>query len=150
MERTLVLLKPDTIQRGLVGRITGRLEERGLKIVANKMVWIDKELATRHYAPHIGKPFFQGLVEFITSSPVVALVMEGKEAVEVVRTIMGATNPTQAMPGTIRGDCGMDIGQNLVHGSDSLTEAEREINLFFTPQEIFNYHRDIDPWITGP
>ena len=150
MKRTLVLLKPDTLQRGLAGRIMGRLEERGLKIVATKMVWIDKELAHRLYQPHVGKPFFQGLVEFITSSPVIALVMEGKEAVEVVRTAMGATNPLQAQPGTIRGDWGMDIGQNLVHGSDSLKEAEREINHFFSPEEIFNYHRDIDPWITGP
>ena len=149
MQRTLVLLKPDAIQRGLVGPILGRLEARGLKIVATKMLWMDQELAHRHYHPHIDKPFFQGLIQFITSSPVIALVLEGENAVEVVRATMGVTDPAKAMPGTIRGDWAVDIGYNLVHGSDSSEEAEREIANFFSPQEMFNYRRDVDPWITG-
>ena len=147
MERTLVLLKPDSIQRGLAGEVISRLERRGLKFVAMKLMKVSNELANRHYGEHVGKPFFEGLVTFITSSPIVAMVVEGESAVEVVRNTMGATNPTQAGPGTIRGDLGLTIGMNLIHGSDSLESAEREIGIFFQPDEIVDYARNIDAWI---
>ena len=148
MERSLVLIKPDAVQRGLVGAIIDRLEKRGLKLVAMKMLHMDKELAERHYAIHIGKPFFEGLVNYITSSPIIAAVFEGKRAVEIVRQAMGATDPVKAEAGTIRGDFGLDIGRNLVHGSDSIENAKGEIELFFSEDEIFSYHREIDRWIT--
>lgn len=148
VQRTLVLLKPDALQRGLVGEVIARLERRGLKIVAMKMVQVDEALAHRHYAVHQGKPFFAGLVRFITSAPVIAMVLEGREAVEVVRQTMGATDPVKAGPGTIRGDLGLDIGRNLVHGSDSPETAEREISLFFRPEEILAWERALEPWIT--
>ena len=147
MERTLVLLKPDSIQRGLAGEVISRLERRGLKFVAMKMMKVSEELAHRHYGEHVGKPFFDGLVKFITSSPIVAMVVEGENAVEAVRNTMGATNPTQAGPGTIRGDLGLTIGMNLVHGSDSPESAKREIDIFFQPDEIIDYGRNIDAWI---
>ena len=147
MPRTLVLLKPDAVQRGLVGELVSRIERRGLRFAAMKLLVMDKELAHRHYAPHVGKPFFEGLVEFITSGPLVAMVIEGENAVEVVRGIIGATNPVDAAPGTIRGDLATSIGLNLVHGSDSPEEAKREIALFFGPEEIESYSRDIDRWI---
>ena len=147
MERTLVLLKPDAVQRGLVGGLISRLEAKGLKLAAMKLIAVDRELANRHYGEHVGKPFFDGLVDFITSSPVVALVAEGDNAVEVVRRLMGATSPLDAEPGTIRGDLAMTIGMNLVHGSDSLESAAREIDLFFEPDEILSYGRDIDRWL---
>ena len=147
MERTLVLLKPDAVQRGLVGGLISRLEAKGLKLAAMKLIAVDRELANRHYAEHVGKPFFDGLVDFITSSPVVAIVAEGDNAVEAVRRLMGATNPLEAAPGTIRGDLAMTIGMNLVHGSDSLESASREIDLFFQPNEILSYNRDADRWI---
>ncbi len=150
MERTLVLVKPDGVQRGLVGRIVGRLEEKGLQLVGMKMVRVSQELAHRHYSAHEGKGFFPGLVEFITSSPIVALVVEGKGAVEVVRRLVGETDPLKAAPGTIRGDFGLDIGHNLVHGSDSAEAAEREIGLFFSAGEVLDYPRELEPWITGP
>ncbi len=146
MEKTLVLIKPDALQRGLAGAVLTRLEGRGLKLVAIKMVHMDGDLARRHYAVHEGKPFFPGLVEFITSSPLVACVFEGARAVEVVRRTMGETDPAQAAPGTIRGDWGLDMGRNLVHGSDSAESAAVEIPLFFTPQEIADYTKDIDRW----
>lgn len=148
MERTLVLLKPDALQRGLVGELTTRLEARGLKIVAMKLMQMSQALARRHYEAHVGKPFFPGLVEFITSGPLVAMVLEGKDAVAVVRNTMGATDPAKASPGTIRGDLAIDMGRNLIHGSDSLEAAQREIALFFKESEVVDYQRDTDPWIT--
>jgi len=149
MERSLVLIKPDGIQRGLAGEIITRFERRGLKIAAMKMLLVDEALANRHYAVHQSKPFFKDLVSFITSSPIVAIVFEGEKAVEVVRQTMGKTNAAEAAPGTIRGDFGIDLQQNLVHGSDSLENAQKEISLFFTENEIINYTRAIDKWISG-
>ncbi len=137
MERSLVLIKPDAMQRGLAGIIISRLEKRGLKIVAMKMLQIDKTLAQQHYAVHEGKAFFNDLVEFITSGPIIAAVFEGEKAIEAIRQTMGATDPLKAAPGSIRGDFGLDIQCNLVHGSDSAENAEKEISLFFSPQEIF-------------
>ena len=150
MERTLVLIKPDGIQRGLVGELVSRLESRGLMIVAMKMLHMGKEQAARHYEAHVERPFFKGLVEFITSRPIVAMVLQGQNAVELTRNTMGATNPIDAAPGTIRGDLATDIGRNLIHGSDSVETAEKEIGLFFAPQEIVDYYRDVEPWITEP
>ena len=147
MERTLVLAKPDAVQRGLAGTIIARLEARGLKVVALKLMQIDRPLAERHYEAHVGKPFFEGLVEFITSSPVVAIVLEGNGAIDVVRQTMGDTAPANAAPGTIRGDLALDIGRNLVHGSDSPEAAQREIDLFFDRTELLHYDRSLDPWI---
>ena len=148
MQRTLVLLKPDAVERGLVGEIISRLETRGLRFAAIKLMRLSEELAHRHYEEHSGKPFFEGLVGFITSSPVVAMVLEGENAVTVVRGIIGATNPQDAAPGTVRGDLAMTIGLNLVHGSDSEESAAREIALFFSPEEVLGYQRGIDAWIT--
>ena len=148
MQRTLVLLKPDAIQRGLAGEILSRLERRGLKPVAMKMMRVSEELALRHYADHVGKDFFPGLVRFITSGPIVAMVVEGENAVALVRSTMGATDPQNAGPGTVRGDLAVSIGPNLIHGSDSPDSAKREIELFFTPDEVLDYSRDIDRWIT--
>ena len=147
MERSLVLIKPDAVQRGLAGEIISRLEKKGLKIVAMKMLHMDKNLAQRHYAIHKGKAFFDDLVNFITSSPVIAIIFQGKNAVEIIRQMMGETDPTKAYSGTIRGDFGIDIGHNLVHGSDSLENAVNEIDLFFSEEEIFNYDRELDTWI---
>jgi len=149
MERSLVLIKPDAIQRGLAGVIIYRLERRGLKIVAMKMLQMDKTLAQRHYAIHQGKAFFNDLVEFITSSPIIAAVFEGEKTIEAIRQTMGATDPAKASPGSIRGDFGLDIQQNLVHGSDSAETAKQEISLFFSPEEILDYPKEIDRWITG-
>ena len=129
--RTLVLAKPDAVQRGLTGEIISRIERKGLKIVALRMLQMDRSMAGRHYAVHEGKPFFADLVDFITSGPIVAAVVEGEKAVEVVRTMMGDTDPKKAAPGTIRGDFGLDIGQNLIHGSDSEENARKEISIFF-------------------
>jgi nucleoside-diphosphate kinase len=136
MERSLVLIKPDAMQRGLAGIIISRLERRGLKIVAMKMLQMDRTLAQRHYAIHQGKAFFNDLVDFITSSPIIAAIFEGEKAIEAVRQTMGATDPVKASPGSIRGDFGLDIQQNLVHGSDSAENAEKEKSLFFSPEEI--------------
>ena len=147
-ERTLVLVKPDGVQRGLCGEAIGRLERRGLKLVAMKLMRMDEETARRHYGEHAQRPFFAGLVSFITSGPLVAMVWEAEGAVQIVRETMGGTNPAQAMPGTIRGDFAIDIGRNVVHGSDSVESAAREISLFFQPQEILSYDRSADPWIT--
>ena len=147
MQRTLVLIKPDAVQRGLSGEIISRLERRGLKLAAMKMLRVTPELAHRHYGAHVGKPFFDGLVEFITSSPLIAVAVEGENAVDVVRTTMGATNPVEAGPGTIRGDFGLTIGMNLIHGSDSPESAETELALFFDEGEIIGYTRGIDDWI---
>ena len=147
MERTLVLVKPDALQRGLASEILSRLERRGLKIVALRLMRMDQALARRHYAEHEGKPFLDSLVRFITSGPLIAAVFEGPNAVEVVRGLMGATDPQQAAPGTIRGDLGLFIQSNLIHGSDSLEAAEREIALFFEDDEIVAWERSIDPWV---
>ncbi|MAP37252.1 MAG: nucleoside-diphosphate kinase [Chloroflexi bacterium] len=147
MEKTLVLVKPDGVQRGLIGTVIGRIESKGLKIAGLKLIHVSGELAKEHYGEHVGRPFFGDLVSFITSSPVVALAVEGDNAVSVVRTLMGGTNPQEADPGTIRGDFGMTIGMNLVHGSDSAESAERELNLFFDKNEILDYVREIDAWI---
>ncbi len=147
MERTLVLVKPDGVQRGLIGDVISRLERRGLKLVGMKLILVDGALARQHYAEHVDRPFFPGLVEFITSAPVVAMAWEAENAVEAVRNTMGETNPTAAPPGTIRGDLALDIGRNLVHGSDSPESAQRELSLFFSATELFDYSRSIDPWI---
>ena len=148
MEQTLVLVKPDGVQRGLVGEVISRLERRGLKLVALKLMQVDDALARRHYGEHVDRPFFSGLVQFITSAPVAAMVWQADNAVEVVRNTMGVTSPAAATPGTIRGDFGIDIGRNLVHGSDSVESAEREVALFFDPGEILDYSRSTDPWIS--
>lgn len=150
MQRTLVLIKPDGIQRGLAGEIIARLERRGLQIAGAKMLHVSEELARRHYAVHQGKPFFEPLVRFITSTPILALVLEGEKAVQAVRQTMGSTNPLEAPPGTVRGDLGLDIGRNLVHGSDSEETAKAEIALFFSEEELFSYQRDGQRWITEP
>jgi nucleoside-diphosphate kinase len=147
MERTLVLVKPDGVQRGLVGEIISRFERTGLKLVALKMLRMDREMAGKHYAIHQGKPFLDGLVSFITSSPLIAAVFEGENAIEVVRKTMGATDPVKAAPGTIRGDLAVDIGRNVVHGSDSIENAQKEISLFFSAKEIVSYEREVEPWI---
>ena len=147
METTLVLLKPDAVQRGLVGTITARLESTGLKIVGMKLMRVSNDLAERHYAEHVGKPFFEGLVSFITSGPIVAMALEGDGAISIVRKTMGATNPADSAPGSIRGDYATDIGRNLVHGSDSAESAARELTLFFDDSELLDYSRSTDAWI---
>ena len=147
MSRTLVLLKPDSVQRALAGEIIARLERRGLKIAGMKLMQVSNELAHQHYGEHEGKPFFADLVQFITSGPIVAMVLEGESAVQLVRATMGSTNPADSPPGSIRGDYGMTIGMNLVHGSDSDESAEREIGLFFSPDEVLTYERGIDSWV---
>lgn len=147
MERTLFIIKPDAVQRGLIGEIITRLERRGLRIVAMKMMQISKELAARHYAIHLGKPFYDGLIEYITSSPVVVMAVEGKDSIEIVRKTMGATAPTQAAPGTIRADYALEIGRNLVHGSDGPETAAFELGLFFRDDEMLAWERDTDRWI---
>jgi nucleoside-diphosphate kinase len=147
MERTFVMVKPDGVQRQLVGKIIGAFERRGLKIVGLKLLRITPELAGRHYAEHRDKPFFQGLVDFITSGPVVAMVLEGKDCIAMVREMMGATDPQKAAPATIRGRYGIDIGRNLVHGSDSPASAGREIALFFGNEELLDYDLGIHKWI---
>ena len=149
IQQTLVLIKPDGVQRGLVGEIITRLEARGLRIAAMKMHTVGRgDGFTRHYGVHRERPFFKGLVDFITSSPLVALVLEGPNAVELVRRTIGATNPLDAQPGTIRGDLAVEIGRNLIHGSDSTETAATEIQLFFAEDEVTSYQRSIQPWIT--
>lgn len=149
MERTLILIKPDGVQRCLAGEIISRLERRGLKIVGLKMIRLDNTLAEKHYAVHKEKPFFNDLVKFITSSPIIAAVLEGEKAIESTRQTMGATDPKKAAPGTIRADLGINMEHNIIHGSDSPENAEKEINIFFRPEEIMDYNRAIDRWITG-
>lgn len=139
MERTLIILKPDTIQRKLIGRIIQRFEDKGFKIVGMKMIWIDKELATKHYEAHVNKPFFSSLVNFITSLPVVVMVLEGPEVVDQVRKMVGSTDCKKADVGTIRFDFGLSIQNNLIHASESKEDAQREINIFFKPGELFSY-----------
>ncbi len=149
MERTFVMLKPDAVQRNLIGEIISRLEKKGLKLVAAKMMIISEEIAEKHYAEHIGKPFYDDLVAFITSGPVMAMVWEGIEAVKVVRKMMGNTEPLEAAPGTFRGDYALFTGNNVVHGSDSPESARREISLFFLENELISYRKDLDTWVNG-
>ncbi|HEX9550042.1 MAG TPA: nucleoside-diphosphate kinase [Candidatus Limnocylindrales bacterium] len=149
-ERTLVLIKPDGVQRLLAGRILARYEERGLRIAALKLMAVDRSLAERHYAAHSAKPFFGGLVEFITSGPLVAAVLEGPNAIAVVRAMNGATRPHEAAPGTIRGDLALETAQNLVHASDSAETAATEVALWFGVDEILDYEREIDRWVLAP
>ena len=147
MERTLVLVKPDGVQRGLIGKIIDRFETRGLKLAGLKFIQMSDELAAQHYAVHVGKPFYDSLVSYIVSGPVVAMAWEGENVIATVRNTMGATNPAESPPGTIRGDFGVEIGRNLVHGSDSPENAEYELNLFFDPEELVSWQRDSEPWI---
>ena len=149
-ERTLVLVKPDGVQRLLTGRILARYEERGLKIVGLKLVRVDRDLAERHYAVHREKPFFDGLVEFITSGPLVALALDGPNAIAIVRALNGATRPHEAAPGTIRGDFAVETAQNIVHASDSAETAASELALWFAPGELHEYGREIDRWVLAP
>ncbi|AEC52265.1 nucleoside diphosphate kinase [Pyrococcus sp. NA2] len=147
VERTLVIIKPDAVVRGLIGEIISRFERKGLKIVGMKMMWISRELAEKHYEEHRNKPFFEALVNYITKTPVVVMVVEGRCAIEVVRKMAGATDPKDAEPGTIRGDLALDISDaicNVIHASDSKESAEREISLFFKPEEIFDYPKAAD------
>jgi nucleoside-diphosphate kinase len=147
MQQTLIIIKPDAVQRGLIGAVLSRLEARGLKLVGLKLIAVDEALARRHYSIHEGKPFFAGLIQYITSSPVVVGVFEGPEAVAVVRSTVGATNPVAAAPGTIRGDWALEIGRNLIHASDSPETAASEVALFFRPEELVSYDRATDRWI---
>ena len=149
-ERTLVLIKPDAVQRLLAGQILGRFEERGLKIVGLKLVAVSRELAERHYEVHRTKPFFGGLVDFITSSPLIAAALEGPNAIAVVRSMVGATRPHEASPGTIRGDLALETAQNLVHASDGKETAVAELALWFETDELVDYNRDIDRWALAP
>jgi nucleoside-diphosphate kinase len=150
IERTLVLVKPDGVQRQLAGRIIARFEERGLKLLGLKLVQVDRSFAERHYAVHRDKPFFAGLVSFITSGPLVAMVLEGPNAIAVVRSMVGATRPHEAAPGTIRGDLAVETAQNLVHASDGPETAVAEIALWFSPRELVEYRREIDRWVLSP
>ena len=147
LERTLVLVKPDGVQRGLVGEIIGRFERRGLKLAGMKFLQMSHELASEHYAVHRERPFYRSLVEYITSGPVLAMVWEGQDAIAAARATMGATKPVEAALGTIRGDLAMEIGRNLVHGSDSLENSEKEVALFFNDDELVNWERYADRWI---
>jgi nucleoside-diphosphate kinase len=147
VERSLIILKPDAVQRGLVSTILGRLEQRGLRFAGLKMMHVTQELARKHYAEHEGKPFFAGLIEYITSGPVVVIVVTGKNVIETVRTMVGATNPVKAAPGTIRGDFGLEIGRNLIHASDSPESGERETSIFFASNELVTMERSVDRWI---
>jgi nucleoside-diphosphate kinase len=149
-ERTLVLIKPDGVQRLLTGRILARYEDRGLKLVGLKLIQVSSDLAERHYDVHRAKPFFRGLVEFITSAPLVAAVLEGPNAIAVVRAMNGATRPHEAAPGSIRGDFALETAQNLVHASDSPENAVAEIALWFDPAELLAYEREIDRWVLAP
>jgi nucleoside-diphosphate kinase len=147
MERSLIILKPDAVQRGLIGPILTRIEQRGLRIVGMKLMQIDESLARRHYAIHEGKAFFDSLITYITSGPVVVLVVTGRNVIEIVRSMVGATNPVKAAPGTIRGDFALEIGRNLIHASDSPENGEMEVSLFFRPEELVEMHRSTDQWI---
>ena len=150
IERTLVLIKPDGVQRQLVGRILARYEERGLKIVGLKLVHVDRDMAERHYAAHQAKPFFGSLVDFIISAPLVALALDGPNAIAVVRAINGATRPHEAAPGTVRGDFALETAQNIVHASDGPEAAVEELALWFSPAELLDYERDVDRWVLAP
>jgi nucleoside-diphosphate kinase len=147
MEKTLVLVKPDGVQRGLIGEIIARLERRGLRLVGAKFMQVSNELAATHYAEHVDRPFYSTLIKYITSAPVMAMAWEGKNAVAAVRQTLGATNPTEAAPGTIRHDFGLEIGRNLTHGSDSGASGAREVGLWFSDDELVSWSRDVDRWI---
>jgi nucleoside-diphosphate kinase len=148
VERSLIILKPDAVQRGLAGTILSRIEQRGLKIVGMKLMQIDEELARKHYAEHEGKPFFNGLVQYITSGPVVVVAVAGDNVIEMIRSMVGATNPAKAAPGTIRGDFAVSIGRNLIHASDKPESGEREVTNFFEDRELLqDFQRDTDRWI---
>lgn len=147
MEKSLIILKPDAVQRGLIGPILTRLEQRGLKFAGLKLMQIDEALAGRHYGIHQGKPFYNSLVQYITSGPVVVLAVAGKDVIQIIRNTVGATNPTNAAPGTIRGDFGLEIGRNLIHASDSPENGEQEVALFFQPHELVSWERSTDSWI---
>lgn len=148
MERTLIIIKPDAVQRGLTGQIIHRFERRGLRIAALKFMQIDQALARRHYAVHEGKPFYEPLVDYITSGPVVVMILQGKDAIQIARRTMGATNPAQADPGTIRADFAVEVGRNLVHGSDGAETAAFETALFFQEDEILSWERSLERWIS--
>jgi len=147
MERTYLMVKPDAVQRGLMGEIVASFEKKGLKLVAMKFMKIPKATAEKHYGEHKGKKFYDPLISYITSGPVLAMVWEGEDAVNVCRNMMGKTNPKESAPGTIRGDYGMQTGRNIIHGSDSVESAEREISIFFSPGELVEYQRTTDEWI---
>ena len=147
MERTLVLVKPDGVQRGLIGEVIARLERRGLRLVAAKFMNVSKKLAETHYAIHKGKPFYDGLISYITSAPVMAMVWEGPNAVAAVRQTMGATRPTEAAPGTLRHDFALEVGRNLTHASDEPANAEKEVALWFKKDELVDWKREVDQWI---
>jgi nucleoside-diphosphate kinase len=147
MEQTLVLVKPDGVQRGLIGEIIGRLERRGLRLVAARFIQVSQELAETHYAIHKGKPFYDGLIKYITSAPVMAMVWDGPNAVAAVRQTMGATRPIEAAPGTIRHDFALEVGRNLTHASDTIENGEKEVALWFLPAELLDWNRDTDRWI---
>lgn len=150
MQTSLIILKPDAIQRGLAGTILQRFERKGLRIVGAKLMLVPKELAEKHYAEHAGKPFYDGLIKFVTSSPVMVLAIQGLEAITVCRTLIGATNGRKADPGTIRGDFGMSGGFNMIHGSDSPESAERELALWFDKSELTDVDRTIEQWVYDP
>ncbi|MDT3960733.1 nucleoside-diphosphate kinase [Staphylococcus kloosii] len=147
MERTFLMIKPDAVQRNLIGEIITRIERKGLKLVGGKLMMVDTSLAETHYAEHVDKPFYNNLVSFITSAPVFAMVVEGEDAIHVARHIIGATNPSEATPGTIRGDLGLTVGRNIIHGSDSVEAATKEINLWFNTDELSDYEQPRNPWL---
>ena len=147
MERTYCMVKPDGVQKGLIGEIIKRIEKKGYKIIGLKMLRLSKSMAEEHYKEHVEKPFFPGLLKYITSGPVVAMVVEGKNAVKGMRTLMGSTNPMEAAPGTIRGDFGIDMGRNVIHGADSVESASREIAIYFKQEEVVTYNKSLEGWI---
>jgi nucleoside-diphosphate kinase len=147
MEQTFIMVKPDGVQRGLIGEIVARFEKKGYQLVGAKLMQVSRELAEQHYAEHKEKPFFGELVDFITSSPVFAMVWQGNGVIATARQMMGKTNPIDALPGTIRGDYGVSMGMNIIHGSDSPASAEREIALWFSPDEVLNYEKAINRWV---
>ncbi|MBA3924963.1 nucleoside-diphosphate kinase [Listeria rustica] len=147
MERTYLMVKPDGVERGLIGEVVARLEKKGLKLVGAKLMRINEDLAKQHYAEHVGKPFFPDLLQFITSGPVFAMVWEGDDAVAIARLMMGKTNPLEAGQGTIRGDFAVHMNRNVIHGSDSVENAAREIGLFFKTEELLSYDKAIDVWL---
>jgi nucleoside-diphosphate kinase len=148
-ERTFAMLKPDTVQRGIIGDVLSRLEHKGFRIIALKLIRVTPELAGKHYAAHVGKPFYEGLISYITSSPVVVMVLEAPQAVEQLRSFIGVTRPNEAAAGTIRGDFGVDISNNLIHASDSVSSAAQEIGVYFSQDELLDYERAIDVWLVG-
>ena len=147
MEQTLILIKPDAMQRGLAFEILSRLERRGLRLAGLRLLQVERSMAEKHYAEHEGKPFFTGLVTYITSSPIIAAVFEGTSAVNAARQTIGSTNPTESSPGTIRGDFGLEIGRNLIHGSDSVESANREIGIFFEGHPVIQWEKDTEKWV---